>query len=250
MKKVDQYLDSINQPKLLSKKVEAKMAQLAGKAELMERVDEELALNKNLFEDFRCSFCLCFPLDPVMCPKCVHVFCLECQKAYYKKPANVDCSYCRQNISKEDRLKPMNKKLRKKMTKLLLKCTDCSSILISNDHGVGQGEHASSCQEKVRVKCGCGLNFSSRFAETMQELRQHLIKKCPTVLSPNARKLSRISNRFEELGVPQALIEFYRKQEPYHFLLPLEDSSSIQTKTYVYADEKTGFYEGEVDAYG
>lgn len=78
MFKISKYLDSINQQKLLNRKLDAKIALLAGKAELIERANENWVINKDQLEEFRCSFCLCFVLDPVMCPKCKHVFCLKC----------------------------------------------------------------------------------------------------------------------------------------------------------------------------
>ena len=71
------------------------MSRLASEAELVARLDESNCLDKKLVEDFRCSICLCFSLDPVMCSECEHVFCLQCRKGYYNKPVNVTCSDCR-----------------------------------------------------------------------------------------------------------------------------------------------------------
>ena len=96
------------------------MSRLASEAELLARLDESHCLDKKLVEDFRCSICLCFSLDPVMCSECEHVFCLQCRKGYYNKPVNVTCSDCR--VEARDRYKPLNKKLRKKMKHLKFEC--------------------------------------------------------------------------------------------------------------------------------
>lgn len=129
------------------------------------RLDEGQAVDKKLIEDFRCSFCLSFINDPVMCSKCENVFCLECQQSYYSKPSNILCSYCRQEISKqEDRFKPLNKKLRKKMKQLKFQCKGCPSILTPNKRGAGQGMHEDSCEIEVKYRCTCGHVFCARYS--------------------------------------------------------------------------------------
>jgi len=155
-----------------------------------------------------------------MCPKCKHMFCTSCQKAYCSIPANVDCSICRQSVEKEEMFKPLNKKLRKKMSKLLFDCAGCPSLLTVNDRGVLLGEHKESCQQLVSVNCQCGKNFNSRFAQAVKDIRQHLVEQCPTIISANARKLMRVNIRFEDMGVPKPLIDFYNKQDPFYFLSP------------------------------
>jgi hypothetical protein len=74
-----------------------------------------------------------------MCSECEHVFCLECRKDYYSKPANVACSDCR--VKAKDRFKPLNKKMRKKLKHIKFECQGCNSIMTVNDKGFSQGEH-------------------------------------------------------------------------------------------------------------
>ena len=106
----------MNQSTLLANRIDDSMSQLAYEAELVARLDEAHAIDKLLVEDYRCSICICFSFDPVMCSECEHVFCLECRKGYYSKPVNVACSDCR--VEAIDRLKPPSK-------------TKCYYILIS-----------------------------------------------------------------------------------------------------------------------
>ena len=103
------------------------MARLANDAELVARLDEAHALDKKLVEDYRCSICICFGFNPVMCSECEHVFCSACRKDYYSKPANVTCSDCR--IEAKERFKPLNKKLRKIMRRLKFECQGCKVVL-------------------------------------------------------------------------------------------------------------------------
>jgi hypothetical protein len=96
---------------------------LDDEAVLENRVDEELAVDTNkpkLLEDFICAFCTCFSIDPVMCDKCGKVFCVKEQVAFFAKPGNETCCLCRQ--VPKDKIKPLNKKLRKKMKKLRFEC--------------------------------------------------------------------------------------------------------------------------------
>ena len=144
-----------------------------------------------------------------MCSECEHVSCLVCQKTYYSKPANAACSICRQE-SKE-KFKPLNKKLRKKMSRLKFECTDCKAILVVSDQGNGQGRHTDSCKVEVRYKCSCGHTFSANFKEIKSLLKLHLISECHQILCQNTRRLMRVVNRFEELGVPESLIDYYKK---------------------------------------
>jgi hypothetical protein len=79
-----------------------------------------------------------------------------------------------------------------------------------NDKGNGQGEHTETCTLEVLYKCLCGHIFNGSYAEVKTALINHLIKVCLKIMCPATRKLMRVVNRFEELGVPQKLIEFYR----------------------------------------
>jgi hypothetical protein len=119
------------------------MNRLANEAELVARLDEVNAVDKKLVEDYRCSICICFSFNPIMCSECEHVFCLEFCICYYNKPANFSCSDCR--VKAKDRFKPLKKKLRKKMKNLKFECQGCKSIMAVNDKGIGQGKHTDSC---------------------------------------------------------------------------------------------------------
>ncbi len=99
------------------------------------RLEDVNCLDKQLVQDFICPFCLCFANKLVMCSECEHVSCLGCQKTYYSKTANVACSICRQQS--KDKFKPLNKKLRKKMSRLRFECNDCKAILEVSDKGDG-----------------------------------------------------------------------------------------------------------------
>ena len=114
------------------------MALLANEAVLDERLDEKQAVDSEkpkLVEDFICAFCANFPVNPVMCDRCEKVFCLQEQIEYFSKPKNETCCSCRQRPT--DKVKPLNKKLRKKITKLKFECSGCKSILGVTDAGVG-----------------------------------------------------------------------------------------------------------------
>ena len=92
--------------------------------------EDAYCIDKQLVQDFICPFCLCFPNDPVMCSECEHVSCLGCQKTYFSNPANLACSICRQES--KDKFKPLNKKMRKKMSRLKFECISCKAILSVN----------------------------------------------------------------------------------------------------------------------
>ena len=99
------------------------MARLSNEAELTERLEEAHAVDTNkpkLVEDLICSFCLFFPFEPVMCDHCGHVFCLKEQITFFSNPKNQNCSYCRQVPT--DKIKPLNRKLRKSMKMLKFEC--------------------------------------------------------------------------------------------------------------------------------
>jgi hypothetical protein len=137
MKQLYDGLSRINQSNLLAKRVDENMSRLVSEAELVARLDEAQAVDKQLVEDYRCSICICFTFDPVMCSECDHVFCLACRKGYYSKPTNVTCSDCR--VEAKERYKPLNKKLRKKIKRLKFECQGCKSILSVNDKCIGRG---------------------------------------------------------------------------------------------------------------
>ena len=123
MKLVDEFLANNDQTRLFDQKIEASMARLETQVELTERLEEEHAIDTNkpkLVEDIVCSFCLLFPSDPVMCDHCEKVFCLKEQTIFYSNPKNEACSHCRQVPT--DKIKPLNRKLRRKMTKLKFEC--------------------------------------------------------------------------------------------------------------------------------
>jgi hypothetical protein len=71
-------------------------------------------------------------------------------------------------------------------------------------------------------------------------------------MATNTRRLTRVVNRFEELGLHPVLIQFYKDQEPFYYLDPSDehDKRFPQPKTYVANLEKPDHYEGEVDAKG
>ena len=53
------------------------------------------------------------------------------------------------------------------------------------------------------------------------------MKECPTILTPNTRRLIKFTNKLEEIGVPSELIKFYKEQEPFYYL-DLVDESVIK----------------------
>jgi hypothetical protein len=71
---------------------------------------------------------------------------------------------------------------------------------------------------EVKYKCACGHIFIGSYAEVKTILRNHLMKECLEILCFKTRRLLRVVNRFEELGVPKILIDFYKSLEPFYFL--------------------------------
>jgi len=114
-------------------------------------------------------------------------------------------------------MKPLNKKLRKKMKKLKFECQGCKSILGVNDAGMGQGKHEDFCVLAVIHKFTCGNVFNGTYAEIKAKQMDHLIKECTNILCLASRRLMKLVKRFESLGVPEILIEIY-KREPFYFL--------------------------------
>jgi hypothetical protein len=207
MNKVDKFLADNNQANLHALKVEESMALLAYEAVLENRVDEAQAVDTNkpkLVADFVCAFCACFIFDPVMCDQCDKVFCVKEQIAFYALPGNNSCCLCRQVPT--DKIKPLNRKLRRLMKKLRFECLSCKSILVVNEKGMGQGKHEDFCMLAVKYECFCGHNFSGTYFQIKTMLRKHLIKECTHILCYASRKLMRLVNRFLALKVPKTLI--------------------------------------------
>ena len=156
---------------------------LEDKAVLEERLDEKHALDENkpkLVEDFICAFCTNFPRDPVMCDRCENVFCEKEQMEYFSKPNNETCCHCRQ-IPKV-KIRPLNRKIRRKMQKLRFECQGCKSVLGVSDAGMGQGKHEDFCDLKVNYKCACDHNFTGTYSKIKTMLKEHLIKECEHIL--------------------------------------------------------------------
>jgi len=103
------------------------------------------------------------------------------------------------------------------MKKLKFECQGCKTILGYSDAGRGQGKHEDFCNLIVKYKCACGYNFSGTYLEIKKILMEHLIKECTHMLCAASRRLMRLVNRFEELELPQQLIEQFKK-EPFYYL--------------------------------
>jgi hypothetical protein len=78
------------------------------------------------------------------------------------------------------------------------------------------------------------------------------VNKCSSILTANTRRLTRVSNRFEELGLHPTLIKFYKDLEPFYYLDPCDegDEKFPNLKNYVANLDKDDQYEGEVDECG
>ena len=72
---------------------------------------------------------------------------------------------------------------------------------------------------------------------------------CPSVLTANTRRLTRASNKFEEIGIHPILIKFYKEQEPFYYLDPNDelDERFPFPKNYVANLDKVYQHEGEVN---
>ncbi len=103
------------------------------------------------------------------------------------------------------------------MNKLKFKCQGCESVLGVNDAGMGQGKHEEFCDLAVIYKCACGYVFNGTYPEIKAKLMDHLIKECTNIVCVESRRLLKLVKRFESLGVPDILIDIY-KREPYYFL--------------------------------
>ncbi len=109
---------------------------------------------------------------------------------------------------------------------------------------------------EVMYKCVCRDIFRGSYKEILTMLKDHLMKECPEILCPVTRKLVRVANRFQDLGVPQKLIDFYKSFEPFYFL----DSENVWSQPRDYVSElgkgwkdlgnEVDQYEGEVDKNG
>jgi len=84
------------------------------------------------------------------------------------------------------------------------------------------------------------------------DVSQHLVEQCPTIISANARKLIRVSNRFDDMGLPKVFINFYKNQEPFLFLSPQEKNNDYSEKgrNYISCSKPLKWKEGEVDSTG
>jgi hypothetical protein len=120
----------------------------------------------------------------------------------------VTCSLCRQKP--QDKFKPLNKKLRKKIKRLRFECQGCKSIVAVNEKGNGQGKHTETCTVELKYKCACGHIFKGSPVEIKAMVKEHLMKECYSIMCKSTRRLTRAVNRFEELKVPQILIDFYK----------------------------------------
>lgn len=76
------------------------------------------------------------------------------------------------------------------------------------------------------------------------------MNECPKVLTANIRRLTRASNRFEDLGLHPFLTKFYKAQEPFYYLDPSDDRDEKFPKNYVANLDKEDCYEGEVGVCG
>ena len=76
------------------------------------------------------------------------------------------------------------------------------------------------------------------------------MKECTDIMCSASRRLKRLVNRFEVLGIPQKLIELYKK-EPFYFL---QNGSDAATETKEYAPlfkiNHEQRFEGEIDKNG
>ncbi len=104
----------------------------------------------------------------------------------------------------------MNKEKRKKLKQLTFQCLGCPSILRANYYGAGVGEHADSCLKEVKFRCECGHHFSGNYSAVSFMLSAHLNNECTSVLTANARRLTRAVTKFEELNIDPILIKFYK----------------------------------------
>ena len=114
-------------------------------------------------------------------------------------------------------------------------CLGCPSIVRANDHAAGVGEHEDFCLKEVKFSCVCGQNFRADYSGVQSMLSSHLINECPSVLSPNTRRLTRAFNKFEDLKLHPRLIKFYKELEPFYWLDPSDerDERFPLPKTYV-----------------
>lgn len=76
------------------------------------------------------------------------------------------------------------------------------------------------------------------------------MKECTDIMCSASRRLKRLVNRFELLGVPQKLIELYKKE--HFYFLQNESDAATETKEYasLFKINHEQRFEGEIDKTG
>jgi hypothetical protein len=67
---------------------------------------------------------------------------------------------------------------------------------------MGYGKHEDFCDLASKYKCACGHNFTGTYSEIKTMFKEHLMKECTDIMCSASRRLKRLVNRFELLGVP------------------------------------------------
>ena len=104
----------------------------------------------------------------------------------------------------------------------------------ANKNGAGVGEHEFSFSKQIGFKCKCGLNFIGTYSEVQSDLTVHLKDECPSVFPANTKRLTRVIRKFEELGLHPTLVMFYKNQNPFYYVDPIDEGDEeLPTKKYV-----------------